>query len=128
MGLARQTAEGLADLVGKHLTLARLELKGDLEAAAGRARVIVVLALLAIVGYALTMAGVAIYLGGKHREGFALAAMGLVHLGVGAGGMFLGTRARATRLMNGTTEEVKRSLTALGSAGASTGVEEPRAP
>jgi len=120
MRLVRQTVDGLADLVVQHLKLARLELAGDMVAVARRARVIAMFAVLAVVGYALTMAGVAVLVGGNSRMGGALAVVGLVHLGPGALAMLLAsTSTGGARLMDASTDEMKRSLAALGSASTS---------
>lgn len=125
--LVRQTAEGLVDLVGKHLALARLELAGDLVGMARRARVIAVCVLFAIVGYVLGMAGLAVYLGGTHRVGAALAAVGLVHVVGGVGVLLAVTRARRTQVLDTTTDEVKRSLNTLGGASVAGGLEKTHA-
>jgi hypothetical protein len=120
MRLVRQTVDGLADLVVQHLKLARLELAGDMVAVARRARVIAVFAVLAVVGYALTMAGVAVLVGGNSRMGGALAVVGLVHLGAGALAMLLASpSAGGAGLMDASTDEMKRSLAALGSVSTS---------
>jgi hypothetical protein len=120
MRLVHRTAEGVAELVAQHLKLARLELTRDLMTAARRARVIAVMALLAIVGYALTMAGVAVFLADLHRPGVAFLTVGLAHVGVGAIGILLAATRRAPVLMNATTDEVKRSLASLSSTAIST--------
>jgi uncharacterized membrane protein YqjE len=129
MRLVHRTADGVAELVAQHLKLARLELTRDLVTAARRARVIAVMALLAIVGYALTMAGVAAFLGDRHRLGVAFLSVGLAHLGVGAIGILLAVtrRAPAPLLMNATTDEVKRSLASLSATGMSAALEKTRA-
>ncbi len=128
MRLVRQTAEGLVELLGRHLTLARLELAGDLVAVARRARLFAVLAVVAVVGYALAMAGLAVYLGGGQRVGVALLVVGLVHVGAGAGAALLAA-ARTPRapLLTATAGEMKRSLATLGGAGIAAGLEKTRA-
>jgi hypothetical protein len=127
--LMRQTVEDLADLVGQHVKLARLELTMDLAAAARRARLTVALALLAAVGYALTMAGLAVCLGGNLRVGVALSIVGLVHVAGGGVGAFLSQqRGRHARVMDATGDEMSRSLSAIAiTSGAAPGAS-PGAP
>ncbi len=144
MHRARHVAEDLADLVGQHLKLARLELTADLGGALGRARTRAVLALLGAVGYALAMGGVAVLIGGNRRVGVALVAVGLVHV-VGAGVALLVARARArpSELMGTTEVQARRSVATLagrssssplplplpsGASGASSGTETRRVP
>lgn len=127
MRLVRETAEGMAELVGKHLKLGRLELQADLVATARRARLTAVLGLLAIVGYALTMAGVAALLGGVQKVGFAFLAVGLAHVGLGAVGMALAATRTRAQLMNVTSDQAKLSLATFGSHRRSNGREAPRA-
>jgi hypothetical protein len=127
MHLVRQTAEGLADLVGQHLKLARLELTGDLLAAVRRARVLLVLVLLAVVGYALTMAGIAVAVGGHQRVGVALLAVGVIHLGLAGVSMLLATRKRSP-LMDASVDEAKQSLESLSAASLPDGREATVAP
>jgi hypothetical protein len=126
--LVRQTADDLVDLVGQHLKLARLELTADLLAAARSARATVLLALLATVGYALAMAGLALLVGGRRDVAVAFVAVGLVHIGIGGlGVLFRANRARGTRLMSASAHEAKRSLATLGSVGEPAVMETPRA-
>jgi hypothetical protein len=113
--LIRQTAEGLADLLGKHLKLARLEFTGDLLKVASRARLILVLGALLAVGYALAMAGLAVCVGGNRAVGVSLLILGGVHLGPCS----LGLRAVVRRLggmqlMDDTSGEAQRSFATLG--------------
>jgi hypothetical protein len=115
LGLLHQTAEGIADLLGKHLELARLELTEDLLKVAGRARLIVVLGALLAVGYALAMAGLAVFLGGNRAVGLALLITGGVHLG--PCGLWLRAAVRrlgGMRLMDDTAGEAQRSFATLG--------------
>jgi hypothetical protein len=110
----RETIDGLGDLVGQHLRLARLELKSDLVAALGRARTIAVLALLVGLGYGMAMAGLAVWLGGAAGVGFALMAVGAGHLVVGGAGLFLLGRPRhAAPMLSATSDGVRRSLETL---------------
>lgn len=115
IALVRQTVEGLADLVGEHLQLARLELRQDLLEVASRARLVVVLSLLIAVGYALAMAGLALALGGSRAAGLSLLSVGGLHVGIFGGAMFLALRRRGgAPLMNESSGELQRSLDVLG--------------
>lgn len=114
IGLARETADALGQLTVQHLRLARLEIKADLRAMGLQAGVIAVLAALAIVGYGLTMAGLAVILGGG-TGGIPLLTIGIVHVaGAGLGILIAVVRLRRIRLMNTTTEEMNQSLAPLG--------------
>ena len=125
----RKTADGLVDLVGQHLKLARIELAGDLVVAVKRARLLAVLALLTVIGYALTMTGLAMVLGGHQQAGVAFLAVGLVHVGMGVMGMLLAaSRTRGTPLMSASTDEARRSLATVAAAGSSAELEKIRAP
>ena len=115
VGLARETADALGRLTVQHLRLARLEIKADLRAMGLQAGLIAVLAALATVGYGLTMAGLAVMLGGALAVGTPLFIIGIVHVvGAGAGVLIAVSRLRRLRLMNTTAGEVNESLAPLG--------------
>ena len=115
VGLARETADALGQLTVQHLRLARLEIKADLRAMGLRAGLIAVLVALAIVGYGLTMAGLAVILGGGSAGGIPLLIIGIVHMvGAGVGLLITVLRLRRLRLMNATADEVNQSLAPLG--------------
>src|SRR5688572_462746 len=82
--LVRDTADRLGHLIGQHFKLARLELMVDLREVGRRAGLMALLAPLALVGYALGMAGIAVLIGGATQVGAALVGVGLVHV-VGSG-------------------------------------------
>jgi len=115
VGLARETADALGRLTVQHLRLARLEIKADLRAMGSQAGLIAVLAGLGIVGYGLTMAGLALLLDGGLQGGIPLLIIGSVHVvGAGAGILMALARLRRLRLMNATADEVNQSLAPLG--------------
>ena len=115
VGLARETADALGQLMVQHLRLARLEIKADLRAMGLQAGLIAVLAALATVGYGLTMAGLAIILDGGSKGGIPLLIIGIVHVvAAGLGILITVFRLRRLRLMNATAEEVNQSLAPLG--------------
>ena len=91
--LARETVVNLGHLVGQHVLVARLEVAAELRAMGRRARLIAVLALLATVGYALAMAGVAAILGGRTALGLPFVIIGGAPLAAsGLGLAFSGRR------------------------------------
>jgi hypothetical protein len=115
LALARQTAEGMAELVGSHLKLARLELTGDLLKVVARARLIALLGALAVVGYALVMAGLAVFVSGMRAVGTSLLLVGGAHVGICGLGLLSAVRRRnGVPLMDDTAGEVRRSLAILG--------------
>jgi hypothetical protein len=115
IGLARETADALGQLTVQHLRLARLEIKADLRTMGLQAGLIAVLVVLAIVGYGLTMAGLAVILDGGSRGGIPLLIIGMVHVvAAGVGILIAVVRLRRMRLMNTTATEVNQSLAPLG--------------
>jgi hypothetical protein len=121
--LVQQTAEDLAALVGKHLQLARLELREDLLQVASRVRLIVVLGILMAVGYALAMAGLAVLLGGNRGVGVPLLMVGGAHLGSCGVWMVVAVRRLGgMQLMDDSSGEAQRSFDTLTLHGRSGGV------
>jgi len=115
VGLARETADALGQLTVQHLRLARLEIKADLRTMGLQAGLIAVLVALAIVGYGLTMAGLAVILGGGSAGGVPLLIIGIIHVvAAGVGLLIVVLRLRRLRLMNATADEVNQSLAPLG--------------
>ena len=115
IGLARETADALGQLTVQHLRLARLEIKADLRTMGLQAGLIAVLVALAIVGYGLTMAGLAVILDGGSAGGIPLLIIGIIHVvAAGVGILITVVRLRRIRLMNATANEVNQSLAPLG--------------
>ena len=115
VGLAKETADALGRLTVQHLRLARLEIKADLRTMGLQAGLIAVLVALAIVGYGLTMAGLAVILGGGKAGGIPLLIIGIVHVvAAGVGILITVVRLRRMRVMNATADEVNQSLAPLG--------------
>ncbi len=115
--LVRETADGLADLVGQHLKLARIELAAGLQLLGRRGLAVALFAALIVVGYTLGIVGLAAFLGGFSTAGRWLLAISLVHVGVGAVGMSRAVaRLRGTALMEMTAGQMSHSLATLGSA------------
>ncbi len=112
--LVRETLDGLGRLVSQHVKLARLELSADLRAMGTRVASMVALALLMLLGYALTMVGLALLLAGDRRVAFAFGAVGLVHLlGAGAAMLLLVARGERLQVMKSTATELAHSADAL---------------
>lgn len=109
----RDVADGLGQLVGQHLKLARLELVSDLRIMGRRLRVIAILTCLVVVGYALAMAGVAVVIGGNTAVGLPLLGVGLGHVVLCGAGIVLASRRRDTHLMDSTVEQMGQSLNTL---------------
>jgi hypothetical protein len=131
IGLARETADALGRLTVEHLRLARLEMKSDLRMMGRQAGRMAVMIALAVVGYGLAMAGLALVLGGNAATGGPLLIVGLAHL-VTSGVVIAVAivRLRRVRLMNATAEEMSHTLTtvpvALAQSQATGGQERPR--
>ena len=93
--LARETVVNLGHLVGQHVLVARLEVAAELRAIGRRARLLAVLTLLATVGYALAMAGVAAILGGRTALGLPFVIIGGAHLAASGLGLAFSRRRHA---------------------------------
>jgi len=108
--LVGETAMGLGDLVGRHLKLARLELATDVRSLGKRAAVAALFSVLIVIGYTLSMVGLAVCAGGVTSTAKALLVIGLVHLATGAAGIFTVALSRRPRLMDVTAAEIGRSF------------------
>jgi hypothetical protein len=113
IGRVRDVADGLGVLVGQHLKLARLELVSDLKVMGRRLRIISILTGLAVVGYALGMAGLAVVIGGNTAIGVPLLAIGGGHVVLCGAGILVASRRRETHLMDATVEQVGQSLNTI---------------
>jgi hypothetical protein len=99
----------------QHVRLARLEIKADLRAMGRQAALMAGLVALVIVGYGLTMAGIAILLEGGKSGGLPLLVIGVVHMAVaGLGILIAALRLRRVRLMDTSADEMNQSLAPLG--------------
>jgi hypothetical protein len=112
--LTREAALDFGHLLGQHVKVARLELTAELHAMIRRARMIVVLSTLFAIGYALTMAGLAVVLGGHTPVGLPLVVIGLGHMAAAGVGLLLTpSRKLGSHLMNRSTTAMARSIEAL---------------
>jgi hypothetical protein len=117
LGRAQVAADAVGQLVGKHLLLARLELRSEMRALGWRASLFAVLIAVVIVGYGLTMTGVALTLAGNRLAGVRLLVLGGAHLGGGSALILLaGLRARRRRLLEASASELRQTLHTLGLA------------
>lgn len=111
IGLMRETADALGRLTVEHLRLARLEIKSDLRTMGRQAGAIAVLVALAVVGYALAMAGLALLLGGSTATGGPLLIIGVAHLLTAMVAIaVVRARMRRVRLMDTTANEMSQTL------------------
>ena len=128
-GLARETADALGRLTIQHLRLARLEIKADLRVMGVQAGLMALLTAIAVVGYGLAMAGLALVLGGGTAAGFPLLIIGIAHVvAAGIGIVIAGLQFRRVRLMNTTAGELNLSLAPLGVGTASAPGNESETP
>ncbi|MBC8132746.1 MAG: phage holin family protein [Deltaproteobacteria bacterium] len=135
--LIRETADGLGRLIIQHVKLAQLDLTASVRGMASRAAALVVCAVLMVVGYTLTMVGIAMILGGATASGMPLAAIGVAHIiGTGIAILILVSRLRRTATLKATTSAIGDSAKALRALAASpsaapaphTRLEDARAP
>jgi hypothetical protein len=112
--MARETVLDLGHLIGQHVRVAQLEVKAELQAICRRAGLIAVLALLVTVGYGLTMAGLALILGGRASLGLPFIILGGAHMvAAGAGLAVSRLRARGAPAMGSSTAAMNGTLEAL---------------
>lgn len=125
VALVRETADALGRLTVEHLRLARLEMRSDLREMGRQAARLAVMTALAIVGYGLAMAGLALVLGDNPGTGVPLLIIGGAHVvTAGAAIAFAVVRLRRVRLMNATAEEMSQTLE-LGAAPQSARLPKP---
>jgi hypothetical protein len=93
--LVQETADGLVTLVAAHLRVANLELGADLDARATRLALEVGVTGVAVLGYLLLIAGVALVAGRWLGQPLALVILGAVHLAAAAiAAAIVGSRRR----------------------------------
>jgi hypothetical protein len=107
----RETAEDLMELVSAQVKLIRLELLHDARTLGARLVRFAVFLPLAVLGYGLLAGAGAYALGTQIGLGWALLAVGGVHLAVGAWGLVRAARTlRELRVLDRSGEELERSL------------------
>jgi uncharacterized membrane protein YqjE len=111
VALVQQTADALGRLTVEHLRLARLEMKSDLREMGRQVARLAVMTALAVVGYGLGMAGLALILGQRPATGVPLLIIGAAHVLIAGAAIVLAVvRLRRVRLMRSTTEEISQTL------------------
>ena len=106
--------DGLARLIGEHLTLARLELSNDAREVGRRLAWLALFAPMFLVGYAFLCAAASQFLTRWLSWTAALAAVGAANAVVGAiGARRVVARMRSRGVMNGTFQELSRSSALL---------------
>jgi hypothetical protein len=122
VGLVRETADGLSELVADHVRLARTELIADAKAYAQRAVAMLVAGLVLALGYALACVAGALALARVIGAPLAFLSVAGFHLVVGAILMLTGARrAPAGRPMQETATEVSRTMATLARTAGATG-------
>lgn len=112
--LLRETADGIGQLVVQHVKLAQLDLTANLRAMGGRVAAVLACAVLFVVGYALSMVGIALMLGDGYSSGLPLAAIGFAHcLGSGIALVVVIGRLRRTKMMKVTADVLGDSAATL---------------
>lgn len=118
-GSLGKLADGIGKLVTNHLALARLELGADLKALGADAARVAAFLPFVVIGYAVLMAALSVFLGRYLPLDGALAVVGFVNLAGGAAGIWLALRRmKARRVLGGSLDELKVSAAALTPNGA----------
>jgi|SRR6478609_3020576 len=114
IGLVKETAEGLGKLLGDHVRLARIELVADIKGYGRDVAMLVVAAVVVIIGYAFAWVAGGLALARVIGGPLAFALIAFVHLVAGAiAATVAARRARGSRPLQGTANEVERSVRAL---------------
>lgn len=114
IGLVRETADGLGELIADHIKLARTEIVAEAKTFGRQATVLLVAGLVLAIGYALACVAAALALAPWLGAPLAFVCVGALH-GL-AGAIAVATavrRIRRTRLLGETVAEVGRSVKAL---------------
>lgn len=114
VGLLRETADGLGQLIADHIKLARLELAADARSYGQGVATLVVAGFILSLGYA--FAWLAIGLAVARWCGAPIAFGGIAVLHLVAGGVAVSSaikRMKRTRLMRESATEASRSVSAL---------------
>ena len=114
VALIRETVDGLRDLIGDHIKLARLELVADAKSYASGIAVLVVAGLVLAIGYIFGLIAAAFALARIWGAPLAFGAVAALHLV--AGGIAVASAIRKmkrTRPMHDTVVEAKDSIRAL---------------
>jgi hypothetical protein len=114
VGLLRETADGLGQLVADHIKLARLELAADVRSYGQGVATIVIAGLVVVVGYSFAWLAIGLALARLWGAPIAFAAVAVLHLVAGVIAVSTAVkRMKGTRLMRDSANEVTRSVDAL---------------
>jgi hypothetical protein len=114
VGLLRETADGLGQLIADHIKLARLELAADARSYGQGVATLLIAAIVLSLGYAFAWLAIGLELAHLWGAPIAFGAVAAVHLV--AGGIFVSSalkRVKSTRLMSESANEASRSVSAL---------------
>jgi hypothetical protein len=114
IALVRETASGFGQLVADHIRLARLEMTADAKSYVRDGSMLLIGGFVLAVGYGMACLAAGLALSRVIGGPMAFAGLALLHLLVGA--IALGAivrRMKRARLMQGTKEEVNRSISVL---------------
>jgi hypothetical protein len=114
VGLLRETADGLGQLIADHIKLARLEMAADVRSYSQGVAMLVVAGLVLALGYALGWLAVGLALARVCTAPIAFGGIAALHLI--AGGIAVSAaikRMKKTRLMRESAAEASRSVSAL---------------
>jgi hypothetical protein len=114
IALVRETASGFGQLVADHIKLARLEMTADAKAYVRDGSWLLIGSFIVATGYVLACIAAGIALSRVMGGAVAFACLAALHLIVGAIALaVIVRRMKGVQLMQGTKEEVSRSVSAL---------------
>ena len=114
VGLIRETVDGLRDLIGDHIKLARLELVADAKAYGRSIAVLAVAGLVLAIGYIFGLIAGALALARIWGAPVAFGAVAALHLVAGGIAVISAVgKMKRTRPMHDTVAEAKDSINAL---------------
>lgn len=114
IALVRETASGFGQLVADHIRLARIEMTADAKSYARDGGLLLIGGFIVAVGYGMACVAAGLALARVMGGPAAFAALALLHLIVGAIALALiARRMKRVQLMQGTKDEVNRSISVL---------------
>lgn len=114
VGLLRETADGLGQLIADHIKLARLELTADARSYTQGVATLLVAAVVVVLGYAFGWLAAGLALARLWGAPIAFGGIAALHLIAGAVAVSSATkRMKKTHLMRDSATEASRSVTAL---------------
>ena len=114
VGLLKETADGLGQLIADHIKLARLELAADMRSYGQGVATLAMAGGIILLGYAFAWVAIALALARLWGAPIAFGAVAALHLVAGAIAVATAIkRMKGTRLMRDTANEVSRSVDAL---------------